>query len=126
MIVRGLALNEIGRRDVGTVLRKEALFGLLYGLLAGCLTAGLAFAMAYHQNGGAHPANAQLAAIVLVAMCGNIVLASLGGSLIPILLKQLKVDPALASTVWLTTLTDWLGFSLLLGLATLWLSKGGM
>lgn len=126
LIVRGLALNEIGRRDVGTVLRKEALFGLLYGLLAGTLTAGLAYAMAWHQNGPGSPENWHLAVIVLVAMCGNILLASLGGSLIPLLLKQLRVDPALASTVWLTTLTDWLGFSLLLGLATLWLKQGGM
>ena len=116
LVVRGLALNEIGRRDVGTVLRKEMSFGALYGLLAGSLTALLAYAMS---------GNLHLAAIVFLAMFGNVVLATMGGSMIPVLLKNLKVDPALASTVWLTTLTDWIGFLLLLGMATLWL-KGGM
>ena len=112
LVVRGLALNEIGRRDVVTVMRKEVSFGLLYGLLAGTLTAGLAYWMSH---------NWQLSGIVFLAMSGNVVLATLGGSMIPVLLKRLKVDPALASTVWLTTLTDWIGFLLLLGLASLYL-----
>lgn len=112
LVVRGLALNEIGRRDVATVLRKEFFFGGLYGLLAGCLTSVLAYWMSKDIH---------LAFIVFLAMGGNIIMATVGGSLIPILLKRSGVDPALASTVWLTTITDWIGFILLLGLAELWL-----
>ena len=115
LVVRGLALNEIGRRDVTTVVRKEVAFGLLYGLLAGSLTALLAYVM---------DRNLGLAGIVFLAMSGNILMATLGGSLIPVILKHFKIDPALASTVWLTTLTDWIGFLLLLGLGTLWLQGG--
>jgi len=122
LVVRGLALNEIGRRDVPEVLRKEALFGIIYGVLAGTFTAGLAYLMGLHSQ-AERPGG--LALIVFLAMSGNVIMASLGGSLIPLLLKRLGVDPALASTVWLTTLTDWIGFLLLLGLASLWL-KGGM
>lgn len=114
LVVRGLALNEIGRRDVSTVLRKEVSFGFVYGVLAGLLTGGLAFWMSHDWH---------LGLIAFVAMCGNITLATLGGSVIPVLLKQLGVDPALASTVWLTTLTDWLGFLLLLGLGAWWLAN---
>lgn len=115
LVVRGLALNEIGRRDVVTVLRKEMIFGMLYGLLAGTLTSLLAYWMSHSW---------QLSFIVFLAMCGNIVLATMGGSMIPVLLKKLNVDPALASTVWLTTLTDWIGFLLLLGLASIYLKAG--
>jgi magnesium transporter len=115
LVVRGLALNEIGRRDVATVLRKEVSFGLIYGILAGALTALLAYLMSR---------NPALSLIVFFAMGGNITLATLGGGLIPLVLKRLKIDPALASTVWLTTFTDWIGFLLLLGLATLWLKAG--
>lgn len=112
LVVRGLALNEIGRRDVTNVVRKEVTFGLLYGLLAGSFTAALCYVMS---------ASTSLTVIVFLAMSGNVTLATLGGSVLPVLLKHWNVDPALASTVWLTTLTDWIGFLLLLGLATLWL-----
>lgn len=113
LVVRGLALNEIGRRDVPVVLRNEVFFGVLYGVLAGCLTATLAYWMSH---------DAHLSLIVFLAMGGNITMATLGGSLIPLFLKRCGVDPALASTVWLTTITDWIGFLLLLGLASLWLA----
>lgn len=115
LVVRGLALNEIGRRDVGEVLRKEVSFGLIYGAMAGLLTAAVAYLTAHDLH---------LAGIVFLAMLGNVVLATLGGSLIPMVLKRLNVDPALASTVWLTTLTDWIGFLLLLGMATVLLKAG--
>lgn len=115
LVVRGLALNEIGRRDVGEVIRKEVSFGLLYGVVAGLLTAGLAYFMSH---------NPSLSLIVLAAMTGNVLMATLGGSVIPMMLRRWGVDPALASTVWLTTITDWIGFLLLLGLATTWLKLG--
>ena len=58
-----------------------------------------------------------------MAMMLNVLCAGLAGSLIPLGLKALRIDPALASTVWLTTFTDWVGFLLLLGMSTLFLDK---
>lgn len=114
LVVRGLALGEIYKRDVGQLVTKEMGFGLIYGLLAGCLTGGLAYILTR---------NIWMALIVLIAMTLNILCAGLAGSLIPVGLKALRIDPALASTVWLTTFTDWIGFILLLGLGTLFLDK---
>lgn len=114
LVVRGLALGEIYKRDVRQLVTKEVGFGLLYGLLAGVLTGSLA----YFLTG-----NKWMAGIVVVAMTLNILCAGLAGSLIPLGLKALKIDPALASTVWLTTFTDWIGFLLLLGMGTFFLER---
>lgn len=114
LVVRGLALGEIYKRDINHLVSKEMGFGMIYGLLAGVLTGGLAFILT---------GNPWMAAIVLVAMMLNILCAGLAGSLIPLGLKALKIDPALASTVWLTTFTDWIGFILLLGMGTHFLDK---
>jgi magnesium transporter len=114
LVVRGLALGEIYKRDLGELVLKEVGFGLLYGLVAGSLTGCLALILTR---------NVWMAGIVLVAMTLNIVCAGFAGSVIPMGLKALKVDPALASTVWLTTFTDWIGFALLLGLGTLFLDR---
>ncbi|MFA5504524.1 MAG: magnesium transporter [Vulcanimicrobiota bacterium] len=114
LVVRGLALGEIYKRDVSHLVSKEMGFGLLYGMLAGLLTGTLAYLLTK---------NVWMAGIVMVAMMLNIVCAGLAGSLIPLGLKALRIDPALASTVWLTTFTDWIGFILLLGLGTTFLDK---
>lgn len=110
LIVRGIALGDIYKRDLWEVLLKEMAFGLLYGALAGSLTGLVAYMMSH---------NPYMAVIVFAAMVGNVVLATMGGALIPLGLRALGFDPALASTVWLTTVTDWLGFLLLLGLGSL-------
>ena len=114
LVVRGLALGEIYKRDIRELVLKELGFGLVYGLLAGFLTGSLAYFLTH---------NVWMAAIVLVAMTGNILCAGFAGSMIPMCLKALKIDPALASTVWLTTFTDWIGFALLLGLGTMFLER---
>ena len=97
-------------RDVGRIIAKELTFGIIYGLLAGSLTGLLAFWL----DGW----NPWMGGVVFLAMVGNVALAALGGSLIPLALRALNIDPALASTVWLTTFTDWVGFLLLLGMGT--------
>jgi magnesium transporter len=114
LVVRGLALGEIYKRDIRELVLKELGFGLIYGLVAGLLTGGLALILT---------GNPWMATIVLIAMTLNIICAGFAGSVIPMGLKALKIDPALASTVWLTTFTDWIGFALLLGLGTLFLSR---
>ncbi len=116
LIVRGIAVGEIERRDLFRILRKELAFGVSYGLVAGLLSSILAYIL---------EGNFWLAVIVGVSMMGNIILAGMAGSLLPLGMQALKVDPALASTVWLTTITDWLGFVLLLGLGTLFVKQLG-
>ncbi|MCE7872464.1 magnesium transporter [bacterium CPR1] len=116
LIVRGIAVGEIERRDLFRILRKELAFGVSYGLVAGLLSSILAYIL---------EGNFWLAVIVGVSMMGNIILAGMAGSLLPLGMQALKVDPALASTVWLTTITDWLGFVLLLGLGTLFMKQLG-
>lgn len=116
LIVRGIAVGEIERRDLWRIVRKELAFGISYGLVAGLLSSILAYVL---------EGNFWLAVIVGVSMMGNIILAGMAGSLLPLGMQALKVDPALASTVWLTTITDWLGFVLLLGLGTLFLKQLG-
>ncbi len=110
LVVRSIALGEVYRRDVGRIIAKELTFGIIYGLLAGSLTGLLAFWL----DGW----NPWMGGVVFLAMVGNVALAALGGSLIPLALRALNIDPALASTVWLTTFTDWVGFLLLLGMGT--------
>jgi magnesium transporter len=62
-----------------------------------------------------------LGLVLGLAMAGNLVAAGLAGTLVPLTLKWLKLDPALASAVIVTTVTDCVGFGLFLGLATLFL-----
>ncbi|MBI3929315.1 MAG: magnesium transporter [Armatimonadetes bacterium] len=109
LVVRGIALGEIYRKDIPRMLMKELMFGLFYGCLAGVLTGCLAYLLTR---------NLWMAAVVFLAMAGNILVAGLAGATIPLGLRALNIDPALASTVWLTTFTDWVGFLLLLGLGT--------
>ncbi|HZQ36642.1 MAG TPA: magnesium transporter [Dehalococcoidia bacterium] len=114
IIVRSLATGDLGTHDLRVVLRKEAAFGLVHGLLAGLLTA--AYALILNQN-------LWLAAVVVVAMVGNVFAAGLAGCAIPLALRRAGQDPALASSIWLTTLTDMFGFVLLLELGTVLVTK---
>ncbi len=110
LVVRGLALGEVTVADAGRIALKGVGFGIVHGMLAGALTATLAFVLSQ---------NAWLAGVVFLAMIGNLVIAGLAGALIPLGLRALRVDPALASAIWLTTFTDVMGFLMLLGLGTL-------
>ena len=114
LVVRGIALGEVRLQDAGRIASKEIAFGLVHGSLAGTLTAGLALVLT---------GNPWLAGVVFGAMIGNIVVAGLAGGLIPLGLRAVKVDPALASAIWLTTFTDVMGFLLLLGMGTLLISQ---
>ena len=88
--------------------------GLLNGIALGILAAGVA-AVAVMTIDGISP---RLPIVVLFAMWGTIVVAGFSGAFIPTLLDRIGVDPAIASSVFVTTLTDLFGFFLLLGLAT--------
>ena len=110
LVVRSMALGEIRKSDSARLLGKELGIGLIHGLLLG-LVAGI---VAYYWHGSEY-----IGAVVGVAMLGNLVVASISGVSLPLVLKALNIDPALASAVAVTTLTDVIGLVLYLGLATL-------
>jgi magnesium transporter len=114
VIVRGIALGELTGANARKALLKEAMVGIGNGLACG-LIGGLA---AWGFNG-----NPWLGMILALAMIINMFVAATAGTLIPLSLRALKVDPALASSVFITTLTDVFGFLSFLGLATLFISK---
>jgi magnesium transporter len=113
IMVRGLAMGEIEFKDTWRAVFREAGIGLLHGLIVGtCVAIG-----AYLWKG-----IPVLGLVIGLAMIGNMIAAGVAGTLVPLTLKALKLDPALASAVIVTTVTDCVGFGLFLGLATLFLS----
>lgn len=112
IIIRYLAKDGIDREDSRRQLVKEILNGVINGLINGLLTA-IVVVVVYH--------NLFLAGIVILAMVGNMIIGGIFGLTIPIALKKIGFDPAIASSIFLTTATDTLGFFLLLGLAQLFM-----
>lgn len=110
VVIRGLALGDMTLAHVWRVLWKETSLGLTTGLANG-LVMGV---IAYLWKG-----QVLLAAIIGVAMVVNMLVAAAVGVVIPLLLKSFRVDPAIASSVIITTFTDVCGFFSFLGLATL-------
>jgi magnesium transporter len=110
VIVRGLALGELTWANSRKALFKEVLVGVGNGVATGLVAALLAWAMAGQPS---------LGILLFLAMVINLFVAGAAGTLIPLGLKALKIDPALASTVFITTFTDVCGFAAFLGLATI-------
>jgi len=109
LLVRGLALGEVSGADVFRIMSDQIVFGMIHGAVAGVIAALLALLLV---------GNAWLGLVVAVAMLGNVVLAGVLGALFPLMLRACHLDPALGSSIFLTTCTDIGGFLLLLGLAT--------
>lgn len=109
LIVRGIALGEVDLRDVWKVLSREVVIGALHGIAVG-VAVGLC---AWAWKGIPF-----LGLIVALAMFGNMIAAGIAGTVIPLSLRALRLDPALASAVLVTTVTDCVGFGLFLWLAT--------
>ena len=112
VIVRGLALGELSWASGKKALGKEALIGLGNGFALGTVAAGVAWAT---------KADPVLALLLGMAMICNMFVAATAGTLVPLGLKAMKVDPALGSSVFITTFTDVVGFASFLGLATIFL-----
>ena len=110
--VRGIALGELTWGNSRKALVKEIVIGLGNGLVLGFVAAGVAWAM---------QGNPVLGLILGLAIVLNMLVAATAGTLIPIVLRALNIDPALASAVFITTLTDVFGFLSFLGLGTLFL-----
>jgi magnesium transporter len=110
VIVRSIALGEIEPRDTRLVLAKEFALGLIRGVLFGTIVGTVAYAWQGEWAWGV---------VVGGAMLLNMIVAGLMGTFIPLGMKALRMDPAVASGVFLTTFTDVLGFLFLLGFATI-------
>ena len=108
VIIRDMALGELSAGDGKKALQKEILLGLANGFVIGLIVAAISYAW---------KGSAILGVVVGVAMVLNMVMAGLSGVLVPYTLRALKVDPALASSIMVTTVTDVAGFFFFLGLA---------
>ncbi len=110
LMVRGLALGQVGASNIRTLLWKEARVALLNGLVLGAILA-LIVLIWFHSIG--------LSLVIATALTCNLLFAAVAGVLVPVTLKRAGYDPALASSIFLTTVTDVMGFFTFLGLATL-------
>lgn len=112
--IRSIALGEYYEDENFEVSIRYVFLGFLNGIVLGIICGIIIYFMF---------GNKYLSLIIFLSMIGNCIIASLVGYLIPIGLKAIKVDPAMASAVLLTTITDVCGFFLFLGLATIYLHK---
>ena len=108
LIVRAMALGELVGIGAYRILVREVILGILHGIWLGLLVAVIAFF--WKQNIG-------LGLVLGLAMFGNMIIAGTVGAGVPLLLRRLGVDPAVASAVVVTTFTDVFGFLLFLGIA---------
>jgi magnesium transporter len=109
--VRALATRELGSGNVFRVISREIMVGLLNGLAFAVIT-GVAAYIWFKVPG--------LGFVIALAMLCNLLAAALGGILIPLALQRFRADPAISSGVFVTTVTDVIGFFSFLGIAALW------
>ena len=114
LVVRAMALGEYGRREWRRVVPRETIIGLLNGLALGLLVALLAWAW---------KGNGYLGLAIGLAMLGNMIVAGLAGVVVPTSLRFARADPALASSIFVTSVTDIMGYFFFLGLAALMIDK---
>jgi magnesium transporter len=110
VLIRGIAMGQVGRNNQAWLVNRELIIGLLNGVLWAAVVAVAASLWFDDWNIGI---------IIAAAMVINLVTAALTGALLPLLMTRLQIDPALAGGVVLTTVTDVVGFVSFLGLATL-------
>jgi len=110
--VRAIATRDLTPSNVWRVIRREILVGLVNGLI---------FAVVMGIVGVVWFGNPMLGVVIGAAMVINLVVAGLAGTVVPVFLERIGIDPALASGAFVTTVTDVVGFFAFLGLAVLWL-----
>ncbi len=114
IVTRGLATGQIGKSNARDLLLKEVTVGLFSGLFWASIVATIVYFWFEDID---------LGMVIGMAMMTNLIIAALAGAGIPLLLKKIGIDPAMAGGVLLTTITDVVGFLTFLGLAT-WLLLG--
>jgi magnesium transporter len=107
--VRRVALGLIPQGKAAAVVGKEILAGLTNGVVVGCIATIVALLLGH---------GSRLGLVVFLAMTGNLFVAGFAGAFIPLVLARFGVDPAVASSIFVTTFTDVCGFLLLFGLTT--------
>ncbi len=112
LMIRGLALGTVQESNARWLLSKEIAVGLLNGF-AWAAVVGLVTLLFFGTW--------QVALIIAAAICLNLLVAAMAGFLLPFIMRRLKIDPALAGSVVLTTITDVVGFVAFLGLGTYFL-----
>ncbi|RLT45671.1 MAG: magnesium transporter [Chloroflexi bacterium] len=112
IFVRGLALGQVQPRSAIRAVAREVAVGMINGVAVG-VAAGI---ITYLWKGQPY-----LGVLIGIALFGNMLIAGVAGALVPLTLRALRMDPALASAVFVTTVTDAVGFALFLGLATAFL-----
>ncbi len=110
--VRSLATRDLGAFNAFRVVSREALVGFFNGAIFAVIMGVVAYLWFGSE---------QLGIVIGVAMVVNMAIAAVSGILIPLTLDRLDIDPAIASTVFVTTVTDVVGFFAFLGLAAIWL-----
>jgi magnesium transporter len=110
LAIRGLALGQLGSSNYRSLIKKEIAIGIVNGLIWALVVAS--FSIIWFEN-------FNIGAIIGIALVVNLVAGAFAGAVIPILLRQLGIDPAIAGGVILTTFTDVIGIIAFLGLATL-------
>lgn len=107
--IRRISLTDLTDNQAYRTVLKEFTVGLINGASIGFII--FLFALFYDGN-------PMLGLVIFVAMTGNLIIAGMAGSSIPLILKRVGIDPAIASSIIITTFTDVFGFLLLLGLAS--------
>ena len=107
--VRRISLSDLTDKQAYQTVFKELTVGLINGAVNGFIV--FIFALIYDGN-------PLLGLVIFLAMTGNLLIAGITGASIPLLLKRIGIDPAIASSIIITTFTDVFGFLLLLGLAS--------
>jgi magnesium transporter len=109
LMIRGMATGQVSARNSMAILRKELAVGVLNGILFSVVIAAIAYL--WYGNAG-------LGLVMGIAVTVNLVAGALAGALIPVILKRMSIDPALAGGVVLTTVTDVIGILAFVGLAS--------
>jgi magnesium transporter len=109
--VRALATRELSSANAWRIIARELLVGLVNGLAFAVITGLVAAAWFKIPD---------LGIVIGLAMLCNLVAGAAGGILVPLLLHRFRSDPAVSSGVFVTTVTDVVGFFSFLGIATLW------
>jgi magnesium transporter len=110
LVTRGIATGRVTTANIKSLISKEVSIGVLNGI---CWSIVIALATYYWFN------DIGLSIVIGIAIIVNLIIAAFSGAFLPLLLTKLKIDPALAGGVILTTITDVIGFVAFLGLATL-------
>lgn len=110
LVIRGLALGQVGKTNTRWLMTKELMVGAINGLTWAAVVAIVAVIWF---------GDWQIGGIIAIALVLNLIAAALAGVTIPVIMKRFGIDPALAGSVVLTTVTDVVGFLAFLGLATL-------